>query len=874
MRTGSESYEQSGEAEALANILEWSKGCPLWQRDALRRLCTKGELNETDIDQLTARCMSKGKDGIALTAEHIPDPESTATTVNLRAVNGVKNVNALREGECLTFSKSGLTIVYGDNGSGKSGYARILKKVCRARVSPKEDRILPNIYTENPGPQEAVIDFSADDHNATYIWTGDHTGDARLSSISIFDRHTANIHVDEANEVAYTPFTMYVLEQLAVVCQEVKRRIDEEIRKLDDRTPAAISRPECRDETAVGKLMTGLGNNTKEPEVRGLATLNEKDKARLETLKTDFRTEPAQAARRLKALKNRLDAVSTKFETMLNAVGDEQISRINALHAAYQTAKAAAAVAADKTFAADPLPDIGSEVWRALWEAARRYSEQHAYPAVPFPFTDDSARCVLCQQELDAEAADRLKRFELFVRDDTKRKEEEAAEAYHRALKKLVDAKIPAAKIPALVALFRDELNDAELAKAVRHAAVTVKWRLRLILRKHVRGENGGFPSADAWPAEAVTKHSTALLTRIVALRAEDESEERKQMRTELEELEDRAWLAVIQDDVIAEICRRKKRAALHAVFKDTTTNRITVKSGEIADRLVISALCAQFSKEVDKFDIVGLATELRKKQARYGVPRFKVSLAQTSNARVGDVLSEGEHRCVALAAFLAELATTESRSTIVFDDPVSSLDHIHRAAVAERIAEESRLRQVIVFTHDIAFMFLLDQACRKKDIHIAFRSVTRTDDQAGFVQHDPPTRAKPIEKVIEGMQKKLDNEKRFYENGDNDKWETMLDAMEKRLRTTWERAVEEVVGPVIKRFSNKVETKGLAKVTTLTIDDCTKMRQAYARCSPLLHSDADVMNPCQPRPEDVQSEITELKNWVEDIQTRQSQID
>ncbi len=63
----------------------------------------------------------------------------------------------------------------------------------------------------------------------------------RLSSISVFDSCTANVHVDEANDVAYTPFPMRVLEQLAEVCQQVKKRINVEIRELDDQTPEAIS---------------------------------------------------------------------------------------------------------------------------------------------------------------------------------------------------------------------------------------------------------------------------------------------------------------------------------------------------------------------------------------------------------------------------------------------------------------------------------------------------------------------------------------------------------------------------------------------------------------------------------------------------------
>jgi predicted ATPase len=33
----------------------------------------------------------------------------------------------------LTFEEAGLTIIFGDNGTGKSGYARLLKRITRAR---------------------------------------------------------------------------------------------------------------------------------------------------------------------------------------------------------------------------------------------------------------------------------------------------------------------------------------------------------------------------------------------------------------------------------------------------------------------------------------------------------------------------------------------------------------------------------------------------------------------------------------------------------------------------------------------------------------------------------------------------------------------
>lgn len=867
--------ETGSEAQALGDILAWSKDCPKWQTDALRRLCTKDELEEGDLNELTALCKSKGKGGVALAADHIPDPEVVTTAVNLRAIHGAENVNALKAGERLTFDKAGLTVVYGDNGSGKSGYARILKKVCRARTPPKGDKILPNIYATKPGPQKAAIDFSANGHNKSENWMADNPGDPLLSSVSVFDSRTANVHVNVANDVAYTPFPMRVLERLAEACQEIKKRINVEIRELEQQTSAAIAKPVCHNGTAVGRLIAGLNGETKEQEVRALATLDKKEEARLEILKTDLGTDPTKVARQVEALRSRLNAANTAFEALQKAVSNAQVSRLIGLYQTYRTARAAATTAAGGLFADEPLPDIGSDVWRALWEAARTYSEQQAYPDLPFPVTGGGARCVLCQQELNAEAADRLARFEGFVKNETKRQEEQAAATYQVALDEMIDADVSASDISAAVALVRDELSDTEMAASVRRAAVTAKWRLRATLRSCTKEDAAGkLPIAEAWPTGGIATHSAALSGRITALRAEDESEERKKIRAEFEELSDRKWLAVILEDIIAEIGRRKKCTSLKAILKDTATNRITTQSGKIAEQLVTNALRAQFSKEIDKFGAAGLAIELRKEKTSYGIPHFRVSLIRKPDAPVGEILSEGEHRCVALAAFLAELVTTESRSAIVFDDPVSSLDHMHREAVAERLADEGKHRQIIVLTHDIAFLFLLDHACRDKSTHVAFRSVTRTEDYAGFVQQDPPARAQPIEKVIEGMQKQLDNEESLYENGDHDKWERTVDALQKRLRWTWERAVEESVAPVIKRLSNKVETKGLAKVTSLTMEDCTEMRQAYGRCSTLLHSSADALNPPLPKPEIVQNEITALRNWVEDIKRRQGKIE
>ena len=866
--------ETTNEAQALADILQWSKNRPKWQRDALGRLCEKNELDETDLEELTALCKKGGKGAILLASEHVPDPKAATIEVGLRALHSVENVNALKPGERLTFDKKGLTVVYGDNGSGKSGYARVLKQVCRAR-SPKDDKILPNIYATKKGPQTSVIDFRANGQNKTANWMKGVPSDSLLSSVSVFDCRTANVHVDKVNDVAYTPFPMKLLERLADVCREIKDRLSAEIRELNRQTPKTITEPKCHTNTMVGKLIAELSWKTKEEDIRALVGLNADEKAKFEMLKTDLSSDPARVARQVAAQKKRLDGIDDKFSELIEAIQDASAHRLGELYQAYQTARAAAAVAASDLFVNDPLPFVGSDVWRVLWEAARAYSEQNAYLNLPFPVTQDGARCVLCQQELDVEAADRLQRFENFVKDETKRKEEEAKAAYTSTLAELKRADLAIGDIRDAVVLVRDELSDGMLASRMRKSAVTAKWRLRALLRNHVKVDAAGpLPVSEAWPSGTVSVKSTELQERIDALEAEDESEERKAMRNQFQELADREWLAVVESDVVAEIGRMKKRAALESVICDTVTNQITIKSGEIAELLVTNALRAQFSKEVDKLGITGLAIELRKEKSSYGVPYFRVSLMRKPDARVGEILSEGEHRCVALAAFLAELATTEGRSAIVFDDPVSSLDHIHREAMALRLAEEGQHRQVIVLTHDIVFLYLLDQACRRKNTHVAYRCVTRNEDYAGLCQQDPPTRAQRVVKVIDGMQSQLDKEKVLYERGDHTRWERTVDALQKRLRETWERAVEDVLGSVFKRLSEKVDTRGLGKITVLTLDDCMTMRKAYGRCSKLLHSSPGVLNPPLPKPEKIQYEITVLRNWVLDIRQRQDKID
>lgn len=273
--------------EALASILDWSSERPAWQRDALRRLCVTGELDERDQTELTDLCKRNGQGGRPLESAHIPDPGSAASTVRLRRISDVANVNALKPGEELSFNTNGLTVIYGDNGSGKSGYARVLKHACRSR-SKSDERILPNIYAEETGSASATIDYKIANQNHRQEWTDSDEHATELFAVSVFDSSTASVHVDELNDVAYKPFPMRLLEDLAEVCGEVGRRLREEVESLEQQTLEFVSNPPCHSGTAVHRLIVSLHSRTSENTVRSLAQLTPQERLRLATLESDL----------------------------------------------------------------------------------------------------------------------------------------------------------------------------------------------------------------------------------------------------------------------------------------------------------------------------------------------------------------------------------------------------------------------------------------------------------------------------------------------------------------------------------------------------------------------------------------------------------
>jgi ABC-type cobalamin transport system ATPase subunit len=111
------------------------------------------------------------------------------------------------------------------------------------------------------------------------------------------------------------------------------------------------------------------------------------------------------------------------------------------------------------------------------------------------------------------------------------------------------------------------------------------------------------------------------------------------------------------------------------------------------------------------------------------------LDVAEGVRAKPEHVFSEGEKRAVVLADFLTEVTLNPASAGIILDDPVTSLDAEWKRTIAAVLVEEARNRQVIVFTHDLHFLYVLRTAAEGAEVNTSAHWVQRgvRDDIPGF---------------------------------------------------------------------------------------------------------------------------------------------
>lgn len=190
--------------DPTGKILAWAAEQTAWLQDALRRLTQSRSLSEADRADIVQ--MVKAQYGLVdpeavpkpvpLGPDHLIDTSEHAVKLQLVSLGDVEHANDLATGQILPFCAS-LTVVYGENASGKSGYVRIMKNAAGARGWERHP-VRPNLFkvlgSTNPLPRATLYVNLGDAAVKALEWV-DQTILPDLKRVRVFDTRTAAIYV-------------------------------------------------------------------------------------------------------------------------------------------------------------------------------------------------------------------------------------------------------------------------------------------------------------------------------------------------------------------------------------------------------------------------------------------------------------------------------------------------------------------------------------------------------------------------------------------------------------------------------------------------------------------------------------------------------
>lgn len=863
-----------GHENTAPNAFEkWISERPKWLQTAAATLIEQRRSpSDQELTQLADLCIAEASGESAGFSTVVPGSLGHAAkrpSLCIRKLHDVRGVNVIKEGASLEFGSDSLSVIYGSNGSGKTGFSRLLKVICGSRA---KDDIYGNVFNDTNPPIEAKVDLTIAGDTKALAWSAPGEPMRELRDVHVFDTKTASQYVTKDNEATYEPSRMRFVSSLIKVSDQVAERLEAKRQALVSKLPAIP--PELSKAPAMA-WVSNLSATTKRPFIDdACAYSKELDNERIAT---ESILAQQDAGQRLEAIGQEikvLDQLRTDFADIKSGLSDERLqSLLLARHDALAK-RLTASEDAKKVFASSPLDGVGQESWKALWTAAKAYSEAHAYPESSFPVTYGDAKCVLCQQELDQAAKDRLGHFETFVIGALEASAK-AAESNLETLQK---------ELPTL-----PEENDWAMKMMLIKIPEAEATALLVALKARRAASNTAKDMAEIpdfnWTTieQALANITLALQNEESGLKALQQDGKRNEMEARVLNLRALQWLNQQKDAIIAEVDRRVVLARIEKAIKTASTTALTKKNSELAEQELAAGYQDRFIKELERLGGGRLSVRPVRKTLGKGKVTFGLTLhGAKQTVAIDRILSEGEMRIVALAAFLADITGTDQSSPFVFDDPISSLDQDFEERVVNRLIELAKFRQVIVFTHRLSLLALLEDGIKKLKVQADFEKVKpavelhlttlrRLGNTAGLTSQFSVREEKPQKAINRLRDESVAQLRRLHEEGDVLAYEERVKGVCSDLRILVERCVESVLlNDVLLRFRRSLQTQNkIGALARILPSDCSLIDDLMTRYSVFEHSQSDELPAAVPDFLVIKSDIESLANWITEFTGR-----
>jgi len=820
--------------EVLSKILAWSAGRPLWQRDALRVMLLEKE--SPSVEEYICHCLAEAgieQEGLReltpLEKEHIPGLLQEEQPVRLKAIRDLQNVNALHPKACLEFPDEGLFAIYGGNGSGKTGFGRLLRGTCTC--SNAKVKVLGNAYLSENTPPEATIEYLKGDKDCRWQWASD-TCQPDLQSVSFFDADCAPVYVKGKKVIAFIPFGIRALRDLADLCKEMKESL-----VTLRRDPTIVAIPQELKETEKAIWLGSLTGEEKEETIRTILDFGEEKKKRLsQVVRLLAEQNPEEKKAALRAKITRLKQFKTRLMGLQKALGDDTEEKLQNVLNELEGAEQAARLATDKAFQDSKVKGLGSASWRVLWEAAQEFV-QFNYPGSEFPAGAEITHCVLCQQELgnqEGPVRNALRSLQEYAKGQAEKKRAETAKVLGEERKHIA-------------ALAINDHNDTALFQEIDGSLATLSTnflnaagqRAKSIISILDSRVFEKLPNLTPTPVDRFDVIISDLENELLEMSKAGTPEGRDKLIKEHQELKALQLLNSNIENVLRRVQELSYRIRLETAISMANSRPVSVLSRELADAHVTPEANRVFEKRLDELFQGRNLVQFAGEGVDRGNPCYAVTLKDAEQeCAVCEIASEGEQRAIALAAFLAELDLSQNKSAVVFDDPVSSLDHYRRQVIANVIASLAKDRQVVVFTHDLYFQAQLLRACKDIDAPVRDIELRARGKSFGHVIEGSPMSLMNFKQRAEQIESQVKRAKEYYDKGENEVGDALACQAGSSMRKLAEHIVEhELFDGVVVRYdeaihpTNKIISEHrLLNIAKEDLDVVNKLMNEYSK--------------------------------------------
>lgn len=852
----------------VESLETWLSGKPYWEQYVWKTNLEKDSLTDEDIDQcyeylsehLGLISPLSVKPDLSFKNEVVVTPEEAGTVKKkILEVKDFEDVNALSP-DCSVKFGPNLTLVYGSNGSGKSGVGRLL---CNACFSRGEREILPNVRTASiPGPEAKatfVMDDGAGNQSEIEYTLGDNNDD--LKCFSVFDSESVLIYLDQSNHVNFTPAQIKIFDKVAVTILKLEEKLTNErnakkkdnpfqVMFLDDATTSTATF--CKGITGATKEADFLKHANFDPKVDGVK-MDTLQKQIDEKRKLDITKKKSQLAtdrQNLGAFKAPLQRVRDRFT-------EAKMNEANQLVKDILAKKKIIEGLSVESFNDGILNTVGSSEWRELIGAARTLYEAEKAAS------DDKepAHCMLCHQKLTKDAETLFQKYWKSLESKTESELSELTRKQSALLQDFRSAKMMYPKFLATDAGVKvlSEDDPTYLAKLkvqfTTLEGVLDDWTSKIGKLEEVNRDD--VPAVDLAKIDTLVTAKTTEESKLV-----DPTGDIATLTAQWNALKHKKDVTAVKDAGLEYIAFLAWSSQANGVSFSGMKMATTKKRTESFLVRVAQDYKGVFNQELAKLGCdFNLIMNTSGEQGTT-VKEYRLDFAEDYNP--SQILSEGEQNACSIADFLTEVQLDKNNCGIVFDDPVTSLDHERKDKIAQRLAIEAGQRQVVVLTHDIVFMSQLAKHAERNQIPVVAHWMKQINGIPGCVEDNTSPKLSSLASLKNDS---LEAVKNFASLGAKEQ-ERALGAGFDYLRSACEALIEEVLfAGTIQRYDDQIRVQNLEEV----IFDQTpalKIVDLHGRLSEVLlaHNRSDLQRENQPSLNDLTTFRTEFDELEKEL--------